>query len=122
MALVQREQASQSGSSGSVHRATHGHLHRFQIQPSALVTVQQDYPYQSAYFAGDFLLDAFGRFFPSGDELASAIGRKRQIRVLTSTNCWLSCWKVRNSATSRSALLRADGLGRDSVMDLPSSL
>ncbi len=99
-----------------------GPLHGFQIQLAALAAIRKDHLQPPPYFARDFRLDRRGRFFSSGAAAASARGRPRQIRVLISTNRWLSCWNFRNSATSRSALPSAAGRGRASVTVLPASL
>jgi hypothetical protein len=69
-----------------VHGGTHGHLDGLQIEIAGLAAGGEDEAQQSVYFAGDFLLDRFGRFFSWASSASSSTGRKRQIVEFTSTN------------------------------------
>jgi hypothetical protein len=69
-----------------MHGQTHGHLDGFQIEPAALAAAVEDDAQQPIYFACDFLLDRFGRFFSSGVCSSCSTGRKRQTLRLSSTN------------------------------------
>ena len=86
MVIAKGEQTSQRGGSGTMHRATNGHLHGLQIQPAGFTRSGEDHLQQPRYFLLDFLLDGFRRFFSSGDRV-SAAGRARQIFSLTSSSC-----------------------------------
>lgn len=55
------------------------------IQASRLAAVVEDEAQQLVYFARDFLLDGFRRFFSSGVRV-SATGRARQIFSLTANS------------------------------------
>jgi len=57
------QQPAQGHGTDLMQRGSHGHLHGFQIQLAAFATLLKNQMQQSAYFAGDFLLDRFGRFF-----------------------------------------------------------
>ena len=73
-----------------MHGRTHRPFYGLQIQtPGLAATLEQDAE-QLVYFARDFLLDRFGRFFSTGERVSST-GRARQILALTSSNSWLSC-------------------------------
>src|SRR5262245_22262547 len=100
----------------------HGHLCGLQIQVPRLAPLLENHPQELIYFARDLLLDRCRRFFSCSVSGSSSTGRKRQIAALVSTNARLSCWNLRNSATSRSALWRAAGVGNDSVRVLPLTL
>ena len=50
-----------------------------------MTTFAEDERQQMFYFAGDFLLDRFRRFFSWGVASSSVVGRKRQRVLLTST-------------------------------------
>ena len=67
-----------------MHDRPHDHLSGFQVQVSRLAAAVEDDAQQMVYFARDFLLDGFRRFFSSG-ETVSATGRARQIFSLTSS-------------------------------------
>jgi hypothetical protein len=68
-----------------MHRRTHSHFDGFQIQTPRLAPTAEDDAQQLVYFARDFLMDRFGRFF-SSCERVSATGRARQIFSFTSSN------------------------------------
>jgi hypothetical protein len=84
-----------------------------------VTTVAEDERQQMFYFAGDFLLDRFRRFFSWGVASSSVVGRKRQRVLLTSTKSRLNCCHFRYSSISCSALRCAAGLANDSVTVLP---
>jgi hypothetical protein len=105
-----------------MHGRAHRHLDGFQIQTAGLAAAVENDTQQFVYFARDFLLDRFGRFFSCSVCGSASAGRARQISVLVWTNSRVSCWKLRNSSTSRSALWMAAGVGKDSEMDLPFTL
>ena len=105
-----------------VHGGTYGHLQRFQIETPGLAPTLENDPQELIYFARDLLTDRFGRFFSCSVSDSSSIGRRWQILALVTINSRLSCWKLRNSATSRSALRAAAGVDNDSERVLPSTL
>jgi hypothetical protein len=112
----------QCGRASAVHGRTHGRLDRFQIQPACLAPTGENSPQQLVYFARDLLADRFRRFFSWSVDGSPLVGRKRQISAFVSTNSRLSCWNLRNSATSRSTLWMAAGVGSDSETLLPPTL
>jgi hypothetical protein len=120
--LGKLQQLAQGGGSGAVQGGAHRPLGRFQIETPGLPPLLKNHPQELTYRARDLLPDRFRRFFSCAFGLSSSTGRKRQIAVLVSTNWRLSSWNLRNSATSRSALRRAAGVGRDSEMVFPSAL
>jgi hypothetical protein len=69
-----------------MHGRAHRHLDGFQVQTAALVAPVEDDPQQLVYFARDFLLDRFGRFFSWADGEVSSTGRNSQICSLTSNS------------------------------------
>jgi hypothetical protein len=69
-----------------MHSRTHGHLDGFQIETATLAAAVEDDAQQLIYFARDFLLDRFGRFFSCGVCSSCSTGRKRQTLRLSSTN------------------------------------
>jgi hypothetical protein len=69
-----------------MHRGSHGHLHRLQVNTSGPAEILENEPEQSAYFPLDFPLERFRRFFSCGDNELS-IGRTAQSCSLTSTTC-----------------------------------
>jgi hypothetical protein len=90
MILIRRiasQQVCQCRSPRLVHGGANRCLGRFQVQVASLAMVLEDEVQQSVYFAGDFLFDGFRRFFSWVEESIGAMGRKRQICVLISTNC-----------------------------------
>ena len=86
------QQLRQRASPGLVHGGANNRFDGFEVQAAGLAAILKDGAQQTVYFAGNFLLDRFGRFFSRGCGAASSTGRKPQILVLTSTNCWLSRW------------------------------
>lgn len=83
--LRQAQQFGQSAGAGRVHGRPDQHLDGFQIQMSHLADAGEDGAQQLLYFARDFLVDGFRRFFSCSLCGGSSIGRKRQIFSLTST-------------------------------------
>ena len=69
-----------------MHGRTHCHLQGFQIQTSRLAAGTEGDTQQLLYFARDFLLDRFGRFFSWADGALSSTGRNAQICSLTSNS------------------------------------
>ena len=80
------QQLSQGGGSGLMHGRAHRHLDGFQIQTARLTASVEDDAQQLVYFARDFPLDRFGRFFSCGVCSVCSMGRERQIFRLTPTN------------------------------------
>ena len=68
-----------------MHDRPHDHLGGLQVQVPRLAAAAEDDAQQFVYFARDYLLDAFRRFF-SSVESVSATGRARQIFSLTSSS------------------------------------
>jgi hypothetical protein len=102
-----------------VHGRAHGHLDGLQIEAARLAAGAEDDAQQAVYFAGDFLLDRFGRFFSWASNAGSSTGRKRQTARLTSTSLPVKDRNRRNSATSASALRTAAEEARFWVAVLP---
>jgi len=116
------QQLAQGSGARPVQGRAYGHLRGFQIEASGLAPILKNHPQELIYFARDLPPDRFRRFFSWSVCASSWAGRKRQIAVLVSTNSRLSSWNLRNSATSRSALRMAAGVGKDWEMVLPSTL
>jgi len=76
----------QRGCPGVMHGRTHSHLDSLQIQTPCLAAGAEDDAQQSIYFARDFLLDRFGRFFSWADGWDSSTGRNWQTRSFTSNS------------------------------------
>ena len=76
-----------------MHRRTHRHLDGLQIELLCLAVGGEDDAQQLIYFAGDFLLDRFRRFFSWANGWGSSRGRNRQTPSFTSNSCSLSCRK-----------------------------
>ncbi len=72
-----------------MHCRPHGHLDGFEVQLTGLAAALKDDAEQFAYFAFDFLMDRFRRFFSWAVRMSST-GRRRQIFSLTSTKARLS--------------------------------
>ena len=68
-----------------VHGRAYSHFGGFQIETPRLVAATEDDPQQLVYFARDFGLDRFRRFF-SCSESVSSTGRDRQMDSLISSN------------------------------------
>src|SRR5216684_2885192 len=79
------QQSGQHSCPSLMHDRPHGHLGGFQVQVPRLTAAVEDNAQQLVYFARDFLLDGFRRFFSSG-ETVSATGRARQIFSLISSS------------------------------------
>jgi len=69
-----------------MHGRTHSHLDSLQIQTPSLPAGAEDDAQQSIYFARDFLLDRFDRFFSWTEGWDSSTGRNWQTRSLTSNS------------------------------------
>ncbi len=81
----------QSSGSGPMHRRAHRHLHRLQVEPSALALGAENHRQELLYFACDRLLDRFRRFFSAAFNSSSpSTGRNWQIFSFTSTKLALS--------------------------------
>ena len=78
---VALQQLAQSHSADLMHGRPQGHFYGFQIQPGVFAALLQDQRQQPAYFASDFLLDGFDRFFSCSVKVCSR-GRKPQILSL----------------------------------------
>jgi len=89
----------------------HGYFQGFQFPSPRLTVGAEDHAQQLVYFARDFLLDGFGRFFSWADGAVSSTGRNSQICSLTSNSCSPSSRKRWHSATSRCALAKLAGEG-----------
>jgi hypothetical protein len=88
------EQLLQHCRSRLVHAGTNCHLHRFQIQTAGFFYRAEQEPEQMLYFAGDFLLNDFRRFFFCAvSSCSGSRGRAWQIFSLTSNNCSASSRK-----------------------------
>ena len=105
-----------------MHGRAYGHLQGFQVQTPRLAERAEDHIQQSVYFARDFLLDRFGRFFSRAESVVSSSGRKAQICSLTSNSCSPNSRKRRHSETSRCALAKPAGEENVSVTVLPFTL
>jgi hypothetical protein len=101
---------------------TDRHLQGFQIQTPRLAAGAEGYAQQLVYFARDFVLDRFRRFFSWADGEVSSTGRNSQICSLTSNSCSPSSRKRWHSATSRRALAKLAGEENVSVTVLPFTL
>lgn len=88
--LGELQQLSESRCAGLMQGGTEGHLHRLQIQIAGLLALREDAAQQRGYFAGDFGVDRFRRFFSSGVSVSST-GRARQIFSLMSTKDRSNC-------------------------------
>ena len=60
------QQLAQGRRASLMQGGSQGHLDGFQVQPAALGAILKDQPQQMAYFARNFLLERFGRFFSCG--------------------------------------------------------
>ena len=82
---IKLEQLTQHSCSSLMHRRTNRDLYRFQIQRLLLLARAEKKPQQMFYFAGDFLLDDFRRFFFARSSSGWS-GRTWQIFSLISNN------------------------------------
>ena len=80
------QQLAQRGCPGPVHGRAHERLQGFQFPTPRLAVGAENHAQQLVYFARDFLLDGFGRFFSWAVGEASSSGRNSQIRSLTSNS------------------------------------
>jgi hypothetical protein len=80
------QQLGQRRSPDLMHGGSQSGFDRFQVESAVLASPQENPVQKSVYFAGNFLLDGFGRFFSWADGWVCSTGRKRQIFRLTSTN------------------------------------
>lgn len=80
------QQFCQRCGAGLMHGRTHRHFQSFQIHTSRFAAGTEDYTQQLCYFARDFLLDRFRRFFSWADGAVSSTGRNAQICSLTSNS------------------------------------
>jgi hypothetical protein len=78
------QQLCQRASPGLMQGGPQSGLDRLQIEPTVVVALLKNNPQEPVYFAGDFLLDRFGRFFSWADGRVSSTGRNSQICSLTS--------------------------------------
>src|ERR1039457_3284972 len=113
------QEFAERGCPGVVHGRAHSHLDGLQIQMPRPTATTKDDAQQLVYFARDFLLDRFSRFFSSGESTSGSDGRSWQICALTSISSLCRSCSFRNSAISRSAFRVAGWSGRDSVTVLP---
>jgi len=109
------EQVGQGGCTGAMHALADEHLDRLQVEAPVLAAVGQDLLDKRTYFAGDFLLDGFQRFFSCSDGRSGSEGRWWQICALTSGNSLCRAWYLRNSSISRSAFRTAAALAMQLV-------
>ena len=79
------QQLCQGYCTGLMHRGTDRRLAALQIQSASRPALTEDNAKELLYFAGDFFLDRFGRFFSWSVCSVCSIGRDRQILRLTST-------------------------------------
>jgi hypothetical protein len=116
------QQLAERKGSRLMHGRTHRHLDGLQIQTPRLAAAIEDDAQESIYFARDFSVDNFDRFFSWADRGGSSTGRKAQICSLTSRS-WPPISRKRwNSATSRWALASAAGEENVSVTVLAPTL
>ena len=69
-----------------VHGGANGGFDGSQVKAVGLAAAMKDNAQQSVYFAGNFFLDGFRRFFSWVVGSTCSMGRKRQIFRLTSIN------------------------------------
>jgi len=70
------QQLGQRGCPGPMHGRAHRHLQGFQFPTPRLAVSVEDHAQQLVYFARDFLLDGFHRFFSWALGGCSSAGRK----------------------------------------------
>ena len=71
---------------GLMHGGPDRRLDTLQVKTASRFAVAENDAEQLLYFAGDFLLDRFGRFFSCADGAVSSTGRSAQICSLTSNS------------------------------------
>jgi hypothetical protein len=69
-----------------MHSGTDRRLDTLQVESAGRLAIAENDVKQLLYFAGDFLLDRFGRFFSWVDGAVSVTGRNAQICSLTSNS------------------------------------
>jgi hypothetical protein len=77
------QQLGQRGSPGLMQGGSQSGFDRFQVESAVVVALLENNAQKSVYFAGDFLLDRFGRFFSWADGWVCSTGRNSQICSLT---------------------------------------
>ncbi len=77
------QQLRQRGSPGLMHSGSQSGLDCFQIESAVAAALLENNAQKTVYFAGDFLLDRFRRFFSWADDSGSSTGRNWQICSLT---------------------------------------
>jgi hypothetical protein len=70
-----------------MHSGTNRCLDTLQVESARRLAVAENDAQQLLYFAGDFFLDRFDRFFSWADGTVSVTGRSPQIFSLTSNSC-----------------------------------
>ena len=80
------QQLGQRASPGLMHGGSQSALDGFQVESAVVAALLKNHAQESVYFAGDFVLDRFGRFFSWADGRVSSTGRNSQICSLTSSN------------------------------------
>jgi hypothetical protein len=120
--LFELQQLRQRHGPGLMHSGTNRGLDTLQVESASRIAVAENDAKQLLYFAGDFLLDRFGRFFSRDGGAVSVAGRSPQICSLTSNSCSPSSRKRRHSATSRCALAKLAGEESVSVTVFPFTL
>jgi hypothetical protein len=78
------QQLGQHSRSGVVHGRAYDHLHGLHLATPSLAKATTENAQQLVYFARDFLLDCFIRFFSSGESTSGSDGRIWQICALIS--------------------------------------
>lgn len=82
MAFIRRivlQKFRQRDGSSLMHRRADDGFDGLQVKVTGLTTILKDDAKQPVYFAGNFLLDRFSRFFSWDNGAASSTGRRRQI-------------------------------------------
>jgi hypothetical protein len=105
-----------------MHGGTDRCFDTLQVESAGRFTIAENDTKQLLYFAGDFFLDRFDRFFSWSDGAVSVTGRSPQICSLTSNSCSPSSRKRWHSATSRCALAKLAGEENVSVTVFPFTL
>ena len=119
---LELQQLRQGNRPGLMHSGTDRCLNTLQVELAGRLAVAENDAKQLLYFARDFFLDRFGRFFSWADGAVSVTGRSPQICSLMSNSCSPSSRKRWHSATSRCALARLAGEENVSVTVFPFTL
>ena len=80
------EQLGQRASPRLMHSGSQRAFDRFQVESAVIVALLKNQTQKPVYFAGDFLLDGFGRFSSWAEGRVSSTGRNWQICSLTSNS------------------------------------